>query len=124
MLQPLLDRIEIIHVPAYLPIEKIQIAEQYLIPQFNNEYGFERKTTHDDIMITKAALVKIINEYCGHEAGVRKLRKCIDRIYRKVVALIEAKKTEETATSTVLSQPIDNNIIQETKVPVIELGLE
>jgi len=26
MLQPLLDRIEIIHVPAYLPIEKIKIA--------------------------------------------------------------------------------------------------
>jgi len=26
MLQPLLDRIEIIHIPAYLPIEKIAIA--------------------------------------------------------------------------------------------------
>lgn len=34
MLQPLLDRIEIIHVPAYLPIEKIKIAQKYLIPRF------------------------------------------------------------------------------------------
>jgi ATP-dependent Lon protease len=33
MLGPLLDRIEIIHVPAYLPIEKIAIAEKYLIPR-------------------------------------------------------------------------------------------
>jgi len=40
MLQPLLDRIEIIHVPAYLPIEKIKIAQNYLIPRFEREYGF------------------------------------------------------------------------------------
>jgi ATP-dependent Lon protease len=40
MLQPLLDRIEIIQIPAYLPIEKLQIAERYLIPRFEKEYGF------------------------------------------------------------------------------------
>lgn len=40
MLQPLLDRIEIIHVPAYLPIEKIKIAQNYLIPRFEKEYAF------------------------------------------------------------------------------------
>jgi len=40
MLQPLLDRIEIINVPAYLPIEKMNIAKQYLIPNFEKEYGF------------------------------------------------------------------------------------
>jgi tripartite ATP-independent transporter DctM subunit len=37
LLQPLLDRIEIIHVPAYLPIEKIKIAQRYLIPRFERE---------------------------------------------------------------------------------------
>ena len=41
MLQPLLDRIEIIHVPAYLPIEKIKIAQKYLIPRFETESGFQ-----------------------------------------------------------------------------------
>jgi ATP-dependent Lon protease len=40
MLQPLLDRIEVIHVPAYLPIEKLNIAKQYLIPQLEKEYNF------------------------------------------------------------------------------------
>ncbi len=40
MLRPLLDRIEIINIPAYLPIEKINIAKQYLIPNFEEEYGF------------------------------------------------------------------------------------
>jgi len=41
MLQPLLDRIEIIHIPAYLPIEKIAIAQNYLIPRLEKEYGFD-----------------------------------------------------------------------------------
>jgi ATP-dependent Lon protease len=33
MLQPLLDRIEIIQIPAYLPIEKIAISQNYLVPR-------------------------------------------------------------------------------------------
>lgn len=37
--------------------------------------------------------MKVINHYCGHEAGVRNLRKCLDRIYRKIVAKIESKVT-------------------------------
>lgn len=32
MLQPLIDRIEVLSIPAYLPIEKINIAKQYLVP--------------------------------------------------------------------------------------------
>ena len=88
MLQPLLDRIEIIQVPAYLPIEKIQIAERYLIPKFETEYGFNKENL-EEIEVTEAALVNIINHYCSHEAGVRNLRKCIDRIFRKIVKKIE-----------------------------------
>lgn len=33
--------------------------------------------------------MEIINKYCGHEAGVRNLRKALDRVYRKIVAKIE-----------------------------------
>jgi len=40
MLAPLIDRIEVIHVPAYLPIEKLNIAKQYLIPDLEKEYAF------------------------------------------------------------------------------------
>jgi ATP-dependent Lon protease len=43
MLGPLLDRIEIIRVPAYLPVEKINIAKNYLVPKFEEEYGFTEK---------------------------------------------------------------------------------
>lgn len=40
MLAPLLDRIEVINVPAYLPIEKLNIAKNYIIPSLEKEYGF------------------------------------------------------------------------------------
>lgn len=49
MLQPLLDRIEIIKIPAYLPIEKIEIANQYLIPEFRKEYAFQEQ---EEIFLT------------------------------------------------------------------------
>lgn len=96
MLGPLLDRIEIINVPAYLPVEKINIAKSYLIPKFEEEYAFhDESKTEEKVEITDASLVEIINSYCGHEAGVRNLRKCIDRIYRKIVAKLEMKKIKD-----------------------------
>lgn len=33
--------------------------------------------------------MEIIGKYCGHEAGVRNLRKAMDRVFRKIVAKIE-----------------------------------
>ena len=33
----------------------------------------------------------IVQHYCGHEAGVRNLKKALDRIFRKVVAKLESK---------------------------------
>ena len=96
MLGPLLDRIEIINVPAYLPVEKMNIAKNYLVPKFESEYGFtENDSQHEKVNITDASLIDIINSYCGHEAGVRNLRKCIDRIFRKIVANLEMKKIED-----------------------------
>lgn len=44
MLAPLLDRIEVINVPAYLPIEKLSIAKNYILPQLEKEYGFSTES--------------------------------------------------------------------------------
>jgi endopeptidase La len=92
MLQPLIDRIEVIEVPPYLPTEKLSIAKKYLIPKFRDEYGFDK--SKEDITFTNAAIAKIIRNYCGYEAGVRNLRKCIDRVFRKVVTKIDARDTQ------------------------------
>lgn len=118
MLGPLLDRIELINVPAYLPIEKLNIANQYLIPDLEKEYGFntvpqeeevvdesttaetvqldqgkqvpeELPMSKEKIILTNASIMDIINHYCAHEAGVRNLKKALDRIFRKIVAKLE-----------------------------------
>lgn len=99
MLAPLLDRIEVINVPAYLPIEKLNIAKSYLMPMLEKEYGFsEHQVTaeantptvvKENVTLTDAAVMEIINHYCGHEAGVRNLRKALDRVFRKITAKIE-----------------------------------
>ena len=95
MLGPLLDRIEVINVPAYLPVEKMNIAKNYLIPKMEEEYGFnEGNNFNEKINLTDASIMEIVNSYCGYEAGVRNLRKCIDRIFRKIVAKLEMVKTE------------------------------
>ena len=77
MLGPLIDRIEVINVPAYLPIEKLNIAKQYLLPMLKQEYGFfeaENGQQRETITFTDAALMEMINNYTNHEAGVRNLK--------------------------------------------------
>lgn len=39
--------------------------------------------------------MEIINHYCGHEAGVRNLRKALDRVFRKIVTKLDAGKKSE-----------------------------
>lgn len=72
-------------------------------------------------------MVKVINHYCGHEAGVRNLRKCLDRIFRKIVAKIEAKKihedknlTEKADGSTEASENLSNENVTESAPIVYE----
>jgi ATP-dependent Lon protease len=38
--------------------------------------------------------MEVITHYCGHEAGVRNLKKCLDRVFRKVTAKLEAQEAE------------------------------
>ena len=46
--------------------------------------------SHEKITLTDASIMDIVNHYCGHEAGVRNLKKALDRIFRKVVAKLES----------------------------------
>ena len=46
-------------------------------------------------MVTDAAIMDVINHYCAHEAGVRNLKKALDRVYRKVVAKLEYQPEQQ-----------------------------
>lgn len=75
--KPLLDRMEVINLSGYTPIEKYQIGRKYLLPKALEDTGLKK----GQITITQGGLKKIISDYT-REAGVRGLRKQIDKICR------------------------------------------
>lgn len=76
--QPLLDRMEVIRLSGYIAVEKVNIARRYLEPQAREDAGVPNKATS----VTDAAMLELITEY-AREAGVRSLKKLLEKIYRK-----------------------------------------
>jgi ATP-dependent Lon protease len=77
---PLLDRMEIIPISGYTEQEKVQIAQQYLVPRQIRENGLRR----GELSFTDEAILAIIRDYT-REAGVRGLEREIGRVARKLV---------------------------------------
>lgn len=88
--RPLLDRMEIIEVNSYTPIEKIEIADRYLIPKEMKKHGLNKKS----FKISKDAINYVIEHYT-REAGVRNLERQIGTLCRKATRemLRENKKS-------------------------------
>jgi ATP-dependent Lon protease len=84
--EPLLDRMEIIHVSSYMEEEKINIATRYLVPKVLKNNGLKP----DEINISESALRDIVRYYV-REAGVRGLEREISKICRKVVKSLALK---------------------------------
>ncbi|MDR0552011.1 MAG: endopeptidase La, partial [Spirochaetaceae bacterium] len=83
---PLIDRMEIIELPGYIDIEKLEIAKHYLLPKSLEKNGLLK----NQVKYTKESLLFIANGY-AREAGVRNFEKNMDKIHRKL-----AKKIVET----------------------------
>ena len=77
---PLQDRMEIIKIEGYTEFEKLEIAKQYLIPNLLNDTGLENKIK---IKFSDEAILYIIRHYT-REAGVRNLKRKIEKILRKI----------------------------------------
>ncbi|MBU8871931.1 MAG: endopeptidase La [Gemmatimonadales bacterium] len=90
--RPLLDRMEMIHLPGYTNMEKLQIAKRYLVPRQVLENGLTSKF----IRFTNAGLMRIIEDHT-REAGVRGLEREIGAVCRKVAtAVAKGKKKKQT----------------------------
>jgi len=94
---PLVDRMEIIRIAGYVFEEKVAIANQYLIPQTIESHGID--SSH--LELTPEAVSFLIRDY-AREAGVRELRKLLEKVARKV-ALTCVRDDEDQRQQTVVT---------------------
>ncbi|MFC4808980.1 endopeptidase La [Paenibacillus sp. GCM10023250] len=81
--RPLLDRMEVLYIPGYTELEKLQIASRYLLPKQKKEHGLEE----EQMRMGDDSLLQVIREYT-REAGVRNLEQQIAAICRKAARAI------------------------------------
>lgn len=74
------DRLEIIRIPGYTELEKVNIANRFLWEKNVEDVG----SSTDMIHISDSAITEIIRHYT-REAGVRSLERSLAKICRKVV---------------------------------------
>jgi ATP-dependent Lon protease len=74
---PLRDRMEVIQLPGYTALEKLQIAKRYLVERQRKASGL----TTEQCSFSDAALEAIIHDYT-REAGVRNLEREIGNVFR------------------------------------------
>jgi ATP-dependent Lon protease len=89
------DRMEMIQLPGYTQLERLRIAERFLMPKQLENHGL----TAEQLEISEAAMVRLIQAFT-HEAGVRNLEREIANIARKV-----ARKVASDASVKVVVQP-------------------
>ena len=83
---PLLDRMEVIDLPGYTDVEKVQIARRHIIPKQLKKHGLRAQ----NFRLDDAALQMVISCYTK-ESGVRSMEREIAKLCRKT-----AKHMSET----------------------------
>ncbi|MCD1258150.1 endopeptidase La [Paenibacillus athensensis] len=81
--RPLLDRMEVLYIPGYTEIEKLQIAKTYLMPKQKRDHGLQE----EQLTVDEAALMRIVREYT-RESGVRNLEQQVAGVCRKAAKMI------------------------------------
>ena len=90
--RPLQDRMEIIQISGYTELEKLNIAQQYLVEKQRKRQGL--KPPH--IEFVDEGIVEIITSYT-RESGVRNLEREIANVCRKIARKVVGAKTKRKA---------------------------
>ena len=123
--EPLLNRMEVIQFPIYTPMEKLNIAQEHLLPGAMKESGLEE----NQLEIDEEALKTVISDYTM-EAGVRGLKKRMDMICRAaVVKLLETEGencihvSAENLEEFMDMNPVRHRSVKEEAKPGVVTGL-
>ncbi|MDR2656623.1 MAG: endopeptidase La [Oscillospiraceae bacterium] len=92
--RPLMDRMEIIEIPSYTNLEKLNIVRNHLLPKQRAAHGLTDKT----MRMSDESIMLVIDGYT-REAGVRELERHLAALCRKTaVELLENDKRSLTMT--------------------------
>jgi ATP-dependent Lon protease len=91
------DRMEVIQLAGYTQLERVRIAERFLVPKQLEAHGL----TDENLKFDEAALVRLIQAFT-REAGVRNLEREIANVARKV-----ARRVAGDAGTKVVVKPED-----------------
>ena len=75
----LLDRMVVVRLKGYDKKEKLQIAEQYVLPGALKEVNLTEK-----VKIGREVIEHIIENHAGEASGVRELKRCIEQMAQKL----------------------------------------
>ncbi|AGR41013.1 endopeptidase La [Spiroplasma taiwanense] len=109
--EALYDRMEIIELSSYTEIEKMKIAEEYLVPKVLSDHAVSK----EQVTFTKEGISEIIKHYT-REAGVRQLERWIASIVRKFVVKMLNKEIEKLkVTPEVVNELLRKRIFEHTE---------
>jgi ATP-dependent Lon protease len=98
--RPLLDRMEMLYIPGYTEIEKLKIAEKYLLPKQKRDHGLEE----EQITVEEGTLMQLVREYT-REAGVRNLEQQVASLCRKAAKeIVKEPEKKVVVTSALLKE--------------------
>ena len=121
---PLLDRLEVIDLPGYIPEEKIEIARRYLFDRQRTLNGLKKK----QMSVSATTMRRVIDEYTS-EAGVRELNRMVGKLCRKRATEVVAKRSFKPAVSRddlekYLGPPrMHDDRLRKSRVPGVAMGL-
>ena len=97
---PLQDRLEIIELPSYTEVDKVQIAIDHLIPKQLKANGLTPGQFH----LKEKEILYLIRHYT-REAGVRQLERAIGSLCRKtVLEILSNEKKSITVTAKLINE--------------------
>ena len=116
---PLMDRMEMIHVPGYTADEKLCIAKQHVVPRVLEEHGLlDPPLLH----IPEEAVEAVVRSYT-REAGVRDLRRCLASLCRAAAVHAAHGADAAAAAHTPPTPPAVELTIGTDGVPIVTLEL-
>ncbi len=107
---PLRDRMEVIQLPGYTQLEKVEIGKRFLLPKQLHNHGLSEK----HVAITDEAFVSLVQAYT-HEAGVRNLERELANIMRKTARHVAEGRKRKTIVD-------DKKLLQYLGPPRFEYG--